>query len=174
VTPGGKIKDWVILPNGPWIKSCSTLYTLRHFPRGPACYSNMRIWAGNGQLYIGVSGDPIDTSVEGVYRLDARKEGGRRNDFLGNFWVNERGGTEPPLPTARIVWLRPPAHGKPHARTATIRRHAGIGIGVGRVGERLVPAIGEARQTDAARLGALRWDPVELHPSSSPPRRWNE
>jgi sugar lactone lactonase YvrE len=74
VTPGGKIKDWVILPNGPWIKSCSTLYTLRHFPRGPACYSNMRIWAGNGQLYIGVSGDPIDTSVEGVYRLDARKE----------------------------------------------------------------------------------------------------
>ena len=75
VTREGEIKDWVILPNGPWIKSFSTLYTLRHFSCGPPCYSNMEIWAGNGQqLYISVWGDAIDTSVEGVYRLDARKE----------------------------------------------------------------------------------------------------
>lgn len=74
VTPEGEIKDFVVLPNGPWIKSFSTLYTLRHFSCGPQCYSNMRIWAGNGQLYISVWGDAIDTSVAGVYRLDARKK----------------------------------------------------------------------------------------------------
>jgi hypothetical protein len=73
VTPEGKIEDLVVLPDGPWIKSFSTLYMLRHFSCGPACYSNMRIWAGNGQLYIGVWGAAIDTSVEGVYRLDAQK-----------------------------------------------------------------------------------------------------
>ena len=74
VTPEGKIEDWVILPDGPWVKPFSTLYTLRHFSCGPPCYSNMKIWAGNGQLYISVWGDAIDAAVEGVYRLNARKE----------------------------------------------------------------------------------------------------
>jgi hypothetical protein len=73
VTREGKIEDLVVLPDGPWIKAFSTLYTLRHFSCGPACYSNMSIWAGNGRLYIGVWGAAIDTSVEGVYRLDAQK-----------------------------------------------------------------------------------------------------
>ena len=72
----------------------------------------------------------------------------------GSFLGKRRGRTVAAPSTTRIVWLRAPAHGTPHARTATIRRHAGIGIGLGRVEERPVPAIGEARQTDAARLGA--------------------
>lgn len=74
MTPEGTVKDLVVLPYGPWIKTFSTLYTLRHFSCGPQCYSNMRMWAGNGQLYIGVWGDAIDTSVAGVYLFDTGKD----------------------------------------------------------------------------------------------------
>ncbi len=74
VTPDGEIKDSVILPDGPWIRVFSTLYVMQHFSCGPQCYSAMRIWAGHGQLYVAVWGAAIDTAVQGVYRLDARKE----------------------------------------------------------------------------------------------------
>jgi len=71
VTPEGHVTGMVVLPNGPWIKRFSFFYTMRFFSCGPPCYSNMQMWAGNGQLYIAVWGKAIGSSVKGVYRLDA-------------------------------------------------------------------------------------------------------
>ncbi len=63
---------------------------------------------------------------------------------------------------------RTPAHGQPHAGTAAIGRDAGIRIGVRGGEQRPVAPIGEAREPDAARLGALRRDAVELHAELEP------
>jgi len=71
VAPEGRVTKIVPLPNGPWIRPFTTLYVLRHFSCGPPCYSNMQMWAGNGQIYIAVWGRAIAGAVEGVYRLDA-------------------------------------------------------------------------------------------------------
>jgi len=71
VAPEGRVERIVPLPNGPWIRPFTTLYVLKHFSCGPACYSNMKMWAGNGRIYIAVWGKAIDGAVEGVYRLDA-------------------------------------------------------------------------------------------------------
>lgn len=70
VAPEGRVTSMALLPAGPWMKSFSTLYTLRYFSCGPECYSHMQMWAGNARLYIGVWGKAIDGGVEGVYRLD--------------------------------------------------------------------------------------------------------
>jgi hypothetical protein len=75
VTPEGAVTGMVILPNGPWIRPFSFLYTMRFFSCGPPCYSHMDMWAGNGQLYIGLSGKAVDAPVRGVYRLDAGGQG---------------------------------------------------------------------------------------------------
>jgi len=71
VAPEGRVTSMTLLPNGPWMKSFSMLYTLRYFSCGPECYSHMEMWAGNGERYLGVWGKAIDRAVTGVYRLDA-------------------------------------------------------------------------------------------------------
>ena len=48
--------------------------------------------------------DALTLEAEAV-QLRARP-GSSEAGFLGNSWESERGGTEPPLPTARSIWLR--------------------------------------------------------------------
>lgn len=71
VAPEGRVVRMVLLPHGPWIRTFSTFYVLKYFSCGPPCYSHMKMWAGNGRMYLSVWGKAIDRAVEGVYRLDA-------------------------------------------------------------------------------------------------------
>lgn len=86
VTPGGEVLREITVPAGPWVRRFSTLYLFKYFSCGPSCYSNMKMYAGNGQIYIYIFGDAVENSVQGVYRLDA--EGQKWNKIVSGTITN--------------------------------------------------------------------------------------
>ena len=74
VTPNGEILHEITIPKGPWVKHFSTLYQFKYFSCGPSCYSNMKMYAENGRIYIYIWGEAIDDSVSGIYRLDVQEQ----------------------------------------------------------------------------------------------------
>ena len=72
VSDDGEVLEDVTIPIGPWIRHFSFFYDLQYFSCGPECYSHMKMYAGNGQIYIYVWGESVEKSVRGVYRLDTK------------------------------------------------------------------------------------------------------
>lgn len=71
VSPNGDIQREVILPVGPWVKSYFGS-GLRYFSCGVDCYTGMKLYVANKNIYIKIDGEAVSKQDKGVYLLQDR------------------------------------------------------------------------------------------------------
>lgn len=75
-----KVISGIVIPAGPWVTDYSFYDDLQYFSCGRSCYSNMKIYVSNGEIYAHIYGRAILNGAEGVYHL-ILGEGGKSNQW---------------------------------------------------------------------------------------------